>query len=67
MDDDETIIEIAAHRRQLLLIKDAVLDTQDLCERARSTMQASQELLRQVDDLHRSNMRPVLHKNKYRI
>ena len=67
MDDDETIIEIAGHRRQLRLIKDAVLDTQDLCERARSTVQASQELLQQVDDLHWSNMGPVLHKNKYRI
>jgi hypothetical protein len=65
MDDDETVIEIADHRRRLRLIKHACLDTQDLCARGRSTLQASQELLQQVDDLHRS-MGPVLHKNKYR-
>jgi hypothetical protein len=67
MDPDETIIEVADHRRRLQLIKDAVLDAQDLCVRARSTMRASQELLQQVDSLHRSNMGPVLHKNKYGV
>ena len=67
MDDDETIIEIAGHRRQLRLIKDAVLDTQDLCARTRSIVQESQELLQQVDDLRRSNMGPVLRKNKYGV
>ena len=67
MDDDETIIEIACHRRRLQLIRDAVLGAQNLCERTRSTVRESQELLQQVDDLHWSNMGPVLHKNKYRI
>ena len=56
MDLNETIIEVADHRRHLQLIKDAVLDAQDLCARTRSTVQASQELLRRVDDLYRSNM-----------
>ena len=65
MDLNETIIEVADHRRHLQLIKDAVLDAQDLCARTRSTVQASQELLQRVDDLYRSNMGPVLHKNKY--
>jgi hypothetical protein len=56
MDPNETIIEIADHRRRLQLIKDAVLDAQDLCARARSTVWASEELLQQVDNLHQSNM-----------
>ena len=60
MDLNETIIEVADHRRHLQLIKDAVLDAQDLCARTRSTVQASQELLQQVDDLYRSNMGPVV-------
>ena len=64
---DETIIEIAGDRRRLQSIRDAVLDTQDLCARARSTVQESQELLQQVDDLYRSNMGPLLHKNKYGV
>ena len=64
MDPNEIIIEVADHRRRLQLIKDAVLDAQDLCARARSTVQASQELLQEVDDLYRSNVGPVLHKNK---
>ena len=67
MDPNETIIEIAGDRRRLQSIRDAVLDTQDLCARARSTVQASQELLQQVDDLHRSNMGPVLCKNKHGV
>ena len=67
MDLNETIIEVADHRRHLQLIKDAVLDAQDLCARTRSTVQASQELLQQVDDLYRSNMGPVLHKKKYGV
>jgi hypothetical protein len=49
------------------LLRDAVLDAQDLCARARATVQATQELLQQVDDLHRSNMGPVLRKNKYGV
>ena len=65
MDPDERNIEIAANRRRLRLMKDAVLDTQDLCARAKSTVQETQELLRQVDDLRRSSMGPVLYKNKY--
>jgi len=56
----QTIIEVTGHRRHLQLIKDAVLDAQDLCARTRSTVQASQELLQQVDDLYRSNMGPVV-------
>jgi len=36
-----------------------------LCARAKSTVQETQELLRQVDDLRRSSMGPVLYKNKY--
>jgi hypothetical protein len=66
MDANETI-EIAGDRRRLKSIRDAVLDTQDLCARSRSTVQATQELLQQVDDLHRSNMGPVLRKNKYGV
>jgi hypothetical protein len=46
MDLDETIAEVADHRRRLRLIRDAVLDAQDLCARSQSTVQASQELLR---------------------
>jgi hypothetical protein len=65
MDANEAVIEIADDRRRLQLIRDAVLDAQDLCARARSTVQASQELLQQVDDLRRTNMGPVLRKNKY--
>ena len=67
MDPSETIIEVADHRRHLQLIKDAVLDAQDLCERAKSIVQESQELLQQLDDLRRSNMGPVLHKSKYQV
>jgi hypothetical protein len=65
MDASETIIEIADHRRRLQLISDAVLDAQDLCERTMSAVRESQELLQQVDDLYRSNVGPVMHKNKY--
>ena len=67
MDLNETIIEICDHRRRLKLIKDAVFDAQDLCERTRSTVWESQQLLQQVDDLYRSNVGPVLHKNKYGV
>jgi hypothetical protein len=67
MDANETIIEIAGDRRRLQSIRDAVLDTQDLCARTRSIVQESQELLQQVDDLRRSNMGPVLRKNKYGV
>src|SRR5215469_2266664 len=62
MDPNETIIEIAGDRRRLQSIRDAVLDAQDLCARAMSTVQASQELLQQADDLRRSNMGPLLRK-----
>jgi len=67
MDPNETVIEIAGDRRRLQSIRDAVLDTQDLCAGARSTVRASQELLQQVDELHRSNMGPLLRKNKYGV
>jgi hypothetical protein len=64
-DLNETIAEVADHRRRLQLIRDTVLDAQDLCARSQSTVQASQELLRQLDDLYWSNTGPVLHKNRY--
>jgi hypothetical protein len=67
MDANETIIEIPDDKRRLQLLRDAVLDAQDLCARTRSTVQATQELLQQVDNLHRSNMGPVLRKNKYGV
>ena len=67
MDPHDRIIEIAGDRRRLKSIRDAVLDTRDLCARARSTVQETQELLQQVDDLRRSNMGPVLRKNKYDV
>ena len=67
MDPNEKVIEIARDRRRLQLMRDAVLDIQDLCARARSTVQVSQELLQQVDDLRWSNMGPVLRKNKYDV
>jgi hypothetical protein len=64
-DADKTVIDIADHRRRLQSVTEAVDDAQDLCARARVTVQESQELLRQVDDLYRSGTRPVLRKNRY--
>ena len=64
IDVDETVIEIAADRRRLQSATEAVVDAQDLCARARLLVHESQELLRQVDDLH-SSMGPVLRKNKH--
>jgi hypothetical protein len=59
------VIEIAHDRRRLQLATEAVVDARDLCARARLVVQESQELLRQVDDLHRSGTGPLLRKNKY--
>jgi len=64
MNSDETVIEIADHRRRLQSATEAVVDAEDLCARARRLVQESQELLRQLDDLH--GMGPVLRKNKHR-
>ena len=67
MEPNEFIIKIAEQRRQLQLIRDALIETQVLCARSMSTVQESQELLQQVDDLRRRNVGPVLHKNKYGV
>ena len=53
MDSDKEVIEIAFDRRQLELLKSAVVDTQELYAQCKVTMQESQKLLRQVDDLLR--------------
>jgi len=53
LDSDKEVIEIAFDRRQLELLKSAVDDTQELNARCKVTMQESQELLQQVDDLLR--------------
>ena len=63
MRPNDLIIEIAYDRRRLQSATEAVVDAQDLCARATSIVQESQELLRQVDDLYRSG--PLLPKNKY--
>jgi hypothetical protein len=54
LDSDKEVIEIAFDRRQLESLKSAVADTQDLYARCKVTMQESQELLQQVDDLLRT-------------
>jgi len=53
LDSDKEVIEIAFDRRQLESLKSAVADTQELYASCRVTMQESQELLQQVDDLLR--------------
>jgi hypothetical protein len=53
LDSDKEVVEIAFDRRQLELLKSAVVDTQELYARCKVTMQESQELLQQVDDLLR--------------
>jgi len=67
MEPNVIIIKVAEQRRQLQLIRDAIIETQVLCARSMSTVQESQELLQQVDDLRRRNVAPVLHKNKYGV
>ena len=67
MEPNEIIIKVAEQRRQLQLIRDALIETQVLCARSMSTVQESQELLQQVDDLRRRNVESVLHKNKYGV
>jgi len=58
-------IKTAHDRRQLQSATDAILDTRDLCARARLVVHESQELLQQIDDLYRSTTGSVLRKNKY--
>jgi hypothetical protein len=53
LDSDKEVIEIAFDRRQLELLRSAVVDTQELYARCKVTMKESQELLQQVDDLLR--------------
>jgi len=67
MEPNEIIIKVAEQRRQLQLIRDALIETQVLCARSMSTVQDSQELLQQLDDLRRRNVGPLLHKNKYGV
>src|SRR5262249_22425226 len=59
------IHKTAHDRRQLQSATDAILDTRDLCARARLVVHESQELLQQIDDLYRSTTGSVLRKNKY--
>ena len=49
MDWDKEVIE--KDRRRLELLKSTAMDTQELYTRCRVTMQESQELLHQVDEL----------------
>jgi len=54
MDSDDNVnnvIEIAYDRRRLESLKNARVDTEQLFARCKVTIQASQELLQQVDDL----------------
>jgi hypothetical protein len=53
LDSDKEVIEIAFDRRQLESLKSAGAGTQELYARCKVTMQESQELLQQVDDLLR--------------
>ena len=51
MNSDKEAIEFAYDRRRLESLKNVVVDTQELYTRCQVTIQASQELLQQVDDL----------------
>jgi len=51
LDSDKEVTEKAFDRRQLELLKSAVVDTQELYTRCMATVQESQELLQQVDEL----------------
>ena len=51
MDSDKEVIDFAFERRRLESLKNAVVDTQELFSRCKVTVQESQELLQQVDDL----------------
>ena len=51
--DSDKVIEIAFDRQRLELLENAVADTQELYARCNVTVQESQELLQQVDDLLR--------------
>jgi hypothetical protein len=48
---DNEVIEIAADRRRLESLKSAVADTLELYAQCKVTMQESQQLLQQADDL----------------
>jgi hypothetical protein len=59
------VSKTAYDRRQLQSATDAILDTRDLCARARLVVHESQQLLQQIDDLYRSATGSLLRKNKY--
>jgi len=63
MHSDDEVSEIAYDRRRLESLKNVVVDTQELYTRCVVTMQESQELMQQVDDLlMRSALKPVARK-----
>jgi len=51
MHSDDKVSEITYDRRRLESLKNVVVDTQELYTRCMVTMQESQELMQQVDDL----------------
>lgn len=57
LDSDKEVIEIAFDRQRLESLKSAVVDSQELYARCKVTMQESQELLQQVDNLLRIRTR----------
>jgi len=60
---DDKVSEITYDRRRLESLKSAVVDTQELYTRCVVTMQESQELMQQVDDLlMRSALKPMARK-----
>ena len=60
---DDKVSEITYDRRRLESLKSAVVDTQELYTRCMVTMQESQELMQQVDDLlMRSALKPMARK-----
>ena len=60
---DDKVSEITYDRRRLESLKSAAVDTQELCTRCVVTMQESQELMQQVDDLlMRSALKPMARK-----
>ena len=60
---DDKVSEITYDRRRLESLKNVVVDTQELYTRCMVTMQESQELMQQVDDLlMRSALKPVARK-----
>ena len=60
---DDKVSEITYDRRRLESLKNVVVDTQELYTRCMVTMQESQELMQQVDDLlMRSALKPMARK-----